>query len=139
MSNSEPSVSIKSSLKLGRKLRPRTLWTWPITLTRRQSLRQASNSKEFKRRYTNGKKRRLKRALEGILALSSAKGAAMKTPVVYLSPKDLRAKGVPYGMNHLRRLWQSGKFPKPIKLSERKLVWLESEIEAYVAGKTKAI
>jgi len=45
---------------------------------------------------------------------------------------------VPYGMNHLRRLWQSGKFPAPTKLSERKLVWIESEIEAYVAAKMKA-
>jgi predicted DNA-binding transcriptional regulator AlpA len=60
------------------------------------------------------------------------------TPIRYLTPKDLREKGVPYGMNHLRRLWQSGKFPAPTKLSERKLVWIESEIEAYVAAKMKA-
>lgn len=62
----------------------------------------------------------------------------MKKPDVYLSPQDLREKGLPFGMSHLRRLWQKGEFPKPIKLSERKLVWIESEIEAYVAEKKKA-
>ena len=61
----------------------------------------------------------------------------MKT-VRYLNHQALRDKGVPYGMSHLRRLWKSGQFPKPRKLSERKLVWIESEIEAYVRRKKKA-
>jgi Prophage CP4-57 regulatory protein (AlpA) len=43
-------------------------------------------------------------------------------------------KGIPHGLDHLRRLWKAGKFPKPIQLFGRKLVWDEEEIDAFPQG-----
>jgi prophage regulatory protein len=36
---------------------------------------------------------------------------------------------------HLYRLVQAGKFPKPIKLSERVSAWDEAEIDSWLAAK----
>jgi Prophage CP4-57 regulatory protein (AlpA) len=57
--------------------------------------------------------------------------------VRYLTQKELPSKGINYHINHLRRLWAEGKFPKPIKMSERKLVWREDVIDAWWAKKEK--
>jgi hypothetical protein len=47
-------------------------------------------------------------------------------------------KGIPHGLDHLRRLWKAGKFPKPIQLFGRKLVWDEEEIDAFLKAKFAA-
>ena len=49
--------------------------------------------------------------------------------------RQLPLKGIDYSRNHLRRLWQSGKFPRPIYLSARKPVWTEESIDSWVAEK----
>ena len=55
-----------------------------------------------------------------------------------LAPKDLPAKGINYHPNHLRRLWQRGAFPAPIKLSPRKHAWREEIIDAWIVPKSEA-
>ena len=46
--------------------------------------------------------------------------------------------GVNYHTNHLRRMWNDGRFPKPFHLSVRKLAWKESTIRAWIAEKIGA-
>jgi predicted DNA-binding transcriptional regulator AlpA len=47
----------------------------------------------------------------------------------------LAARGITYGRNHLRRLWEreDDPFPQPIKLSERKLAWIAKEVDDWIA------
>jgi hypothetical protein len=59
-----------------------------------------------------------------------------KTPEHLLSRADLRARGIVYSPTHLRRLWQHGKFPRPLRLSERKLAWDKQAIDQWL-GNTK--
>jgi prophage regulatory protein len=59
-------------------------------------------------------------------------------PARYLSFRDLQAKGIDYAGTHLRRMWKDDRFPKPIYLSPRKIVWREDVIDAWVASKTEA-
>ena len=55
---------------------------------------------------------------------------------VLLSPRDLRALGINYHMNHLRRLWQRGVFPSPVHLSPRKIAWRKASILSWIASKS---
>jgi hypothetical protein len=48
---------------------------------------------------------------------------------------DLAARGILYHRNYLRELWESGRFPRPIKISARKLVWRDDEIDAWIQDK----
>jgi len=41
-------------------------------------------------------------------------------------------KGIPYCRDHLRRLWKSGKFPKPVDVGPGRLAWIEAEIDAHI-------
>jgi prophage regulatory protein len=50
----------------------------------------------------------------------------------------LRSKGIDYHPSYLRTLWRRGDFPKPMKLSPRRLAWREEEIDAWIAGKLRA-
>ena len=52
-----------------------------------------------------------------------------------LTVKDLAAKEVGYHVNHLRRLWKQGQFPKPFYPTKRRCAWFEDEIDAWLAGK----
>jgi len=54
-----------------------------------------------------------------------------------LSWSDLRALGVSYHSNHLRRMWADGRFPAPLHLSPRKLVWDADAIDAWFAKKLR--
>lgn len=56
----------------------------------------------------------------------------------YLTLKDLPEKGIRYHTNHLRRMWNDGRFPPPIHLSPRKLAWAEETIDAWIASKMEA-
>lgn len=53
--------------------------------------------------------------------------------------KYLREKGVleilPFGKTTLWSMVRGGKFPQPIKLTDRVTVWSESEIQAWVKAK----
>ena len=60
----------------------------------------------------------------------------------FLDYDDLRERGIKYSKPHLWRLWTSGKFPKPIKLSSSRNAWTEDSInqwmEATAAGEPAA-
>jgi prophage regulatory protein len=44
-------------------------------------------------------------------------------------------KGINYSRDHLRRKWKAGEFPKPIPVSERRIAWIEAEIDAWLAAR----
>jgi len=53
--------------------------------------------------------------------------------------KDLRLqKNIPYCRDHMRRLSKAGLFPKPVALSNRRIAFIESEIDAWIAAKIAA-
>jgi predicted DNA-binding transcriptional regulator AlpA len=66
-------------------------------------------------------------------ALRKAKGSAK--PERFLSWRDLFERGAVSSKTQARRLWDEGKFPKPVHLSERVIAFRESEIEAYMASR----
>jgi prophage regulatory protein len=45
---------------------------------------------------------------------------------------DLRQRGVKYSKCQLWRLWNAGKFPKPVKLSAVRNAWRADEIESWI-------
>jgi predicted DNA-binding transcriptional regulator AlpA len=48
--------------------------------------------------------------------------------------QELRsAKGITYQRDHLRRKCKAGTFPTPVHLSERRIGWIEEEIDDYLA------
>jgi prophage regulatory protein len=51
-----------------------------------------------------------------------------------LEPK----KGIRYCRDHTRRLSKSGRFPKPVQLSNRRIAYIEEEIDAWIAAKLAA-
>ena len=51
-------------------------------------------------------------------------------PRRFLTKKAVLAR-VPYSSNHLDRLEAAGQFPRRIKLSPNRVVWVESEIDEY--------
>jgi predicted DNA-binding transcriptional regulator AlpA len=53
----------------------------------------------------------------------------------FLTWPDLFERGLVSSKTQARRLWERGRFPKPIHLSERVIAWRESEIEAWVAAR----
>ena len=63
----------------------------------------------------------------------------MSTDDRVLTFRDLKEKkGWPYTAVHTQRLVKAGKIPKPFKTGESGFnLWLESEIDAYLAGRAK--
>jgi hypothetical protein len=57
-------------------------------------------------------------------------------PVRVLTWNDLRERGIHFHSNHLRKLWMSDRFPKPVYLSPRRLVWREADIDAWLTERT---
>jgi len=51
----------------------------------------------------------------------------------FLNYSALRDKGVPYTRVHLNRLINADKFPAPIALSNKRIAWVESEIDEWMA------
>ena len=41
-------------------------------------------------------------------------------------------KGIVYSRDHLRRKCAAGEFPRPISLSDRRIAWIESEIDEHL-------
>jgi hypothetical protein len=60
-------------------------------------------------------------------------------PKRFLAPKDLPAKGIHYHGNHLRKLWNAGKFPTPVRLSAHRIAWPEEVIDAWMDSKVKGV
>lgn len=54
-----------------------------------------------------------------------------------LSREGLRELGIDYCNVHLLRLERSGNFPPRIRLSPYRVVWSESEIKSWIAGRLK--
>jgi prophage regulatory protein len=53
--------------------------------------------------------------------------------------EDLKARGITYCRDHLRRLGKQGKFPKPIKLGgSRRIAFVEQEVDQYLAQQVAA-
>jgi predicted DNA-binding transcriptional regulator AlpA len=61
--------------------------------------------------------------------------AAAPPALRLLDDKALVAKGIYYSRNYLRRLWQEGKFPKPIHLSPRRIAWREAHVDRWIEQK----
>jgi prophage regulatory protein len=44
-------------------------------------------------------------------------------------------KGVAYTREHLARLVKASKFPQPVPLSGKRIAWLDSEIDDWIAAR----
>ena len=44
----------------------------------------------------------------------------------------LLERGIRYSKPHLWRLWNAGRFPRPVKLSPSRNAWLESDVDAWI-------
>ena len=45
---------------------------------------------------------------------------------------ELRDRGVPYCRDHVRALVKQGKFPPPVKISTKRIGWVDDEIDGWV-------
>lgn len=54
-----------------------------------------------------------------------------------LTREALREKGIDFSRTHIHRLITAGKFPKPMFLGQRKRVWIEAEIEQWLADRAQ--
>lgn len=52
-----------------------------------------------------------------------------------LSLSDLRARGITFSRQWLHKLVSENKFPKPVKVGNRTLAWVESEVDAWMAAR----
>lgn len=43
--------------------------------------------------------------------------------------------GIVYSRTHIKRLMDDDKFPRPVKVGERRIAWLESEILAWLEAR----
>jgi prophage regulatory protein len=50
-------------------------------------------------------------------------------------PQLKTEKGIPYCRVHLMRKVELGEFPQPIDLSDRRIAWLEIEVDQWVADR----
>jgi prophage regulatory protein len=50
--------------------------------------------------------------------------------------KSLRSvKGINHSRDHLRRKWKASEFPKPVPVSDRRIAWIETEIDEWLAAR----
>jgi predicted DNA-binding transcriptional regulator AlpA len=47
-------------------------------------------------------------------------------------PELKTKKGIPYCRDHLRRKCAAGEFPKPIALSNKRIAWIEGEVDDWI-------
>ena len=52
-----------------------------------------------------------------------------------LTFEELKPRGIPTSRRQVDRLEAEGKFPQRVHISERRVGWLATEIDAYVAAK----
>jgi len=48
---------------------------------------------------------------------------------------ELKSRGITYSREQIRRLIKQEKFPVPVALSESRIAWLETEIDAWIKMK----
>jgi prophage regulatory protein len=48
------------------------------------------------------------------------------------------SKGINYSRDHLRRKCKAGEFPKPIPVSDRRIAWIEAEVDEWLAARAAA-
>ena len=51
-----------------------------------------------------------------------------------LNYTSLRDRGIPYTRVHLARLIKDNKFPKPVALSNKRIAWVETEIDEWLGA-----
>jgi prophage regulatory protein len=44
-------------------------------------------------------------------------------------------KGIGYSRDHLRRKIRAGEFPTPVPVSDRRIAWVEVEVDEWIAGR----
>jgi prophage regulatory protein len=49
--------------------------------------------------------------------------------------RDLKERGIPFSYRHLYTLEETGKFPKRVKIGEKRVGWIESEIDTWLEAK----
>jgi prophage regulatory protein len=54
-------------------------------------------------------------------------------PQRYLSLADLADRGIPFVNDSLLRMEKAGKFPRRVRLGYNRVVWVESEIDEWMA------
>ena len=47
-------------------------------------------------------------------------------------------KGIEYSRDHLRRKCAKDEFPKPIQISDKRIAWIDTEVDAWLAAKRQA-
>jgi prophage regulatory protein len=47
-------------------------------------------------------------------------------------------KGIPYSRDHWRRKCRAGEAPTPVPISDRRVAWIESEIDEWLASRAAA-
>jgi prophage regulatory protein len=47
-------------------------------------------------------------------------------------------KGIDYSRDHLRRKCAKKEFPKPIEISDKRIAWVEAEVDAWLDAKRQA-
>lgn len=57
------------------------------------------------------------------LPKAKAAPSAAAAPSRLIGPKDLPSLGINYSISHLRRMWNTGQFPKPVYPSARRFAW----------------
>jgi prophage regulatory protein len=48
---------------------------------------------------------------------------------------ELKSRGITYSREQIRRLIKQAKFPMPISLSDHRIAWVESELDAWLETK----
>jgi len=46
---------------------------------------------------------------------------------------QIQARGIPWCRDQLRRKCAKGEFPAPIAISDSRIAWLETEVDAWIA------
>lgn len=54
-----------------------------------------------------------------------------------ISFERLASEGAPWCRDHLRRLVKRGQFPKPVRVSQRKLLWTPRQLREWRAKKAQ--
>ena len=71
------------------------------------------------------------------ISLSDGEGAmnhVLDTAIRIISWKELRTR-VPLSRVHVGRLEKSGRFPKRVQITQARIGWIESEVEAYLQAR----
>lgn len=53
---------------------------------------------------------------------------------VLVTHADLKALGIPYTLDHCRRLWKQRRFPAPLQISEHRIAWRLSDLQKWLAS-----